>query len=46
MNNAGPYRLATRTPVTLSLVPETGAPVSADFKTPSTYGSDLIISLR
>jgi archaellin len=46
MNNAGPYRLATRTPVEISLVPETGAPVAADFKTPSTYGSDLIITLR
>jgi flagellin FlaB len=37
---------STRQDVHLSLVPETGAPVEADFKTPSTFASDLIITLR
>jgi len=38
--------LATRTPVEVSLVPETGSPVAADFKTPATYSTDTIITLR
>jgi hypothetical protein len=46
MNNEGPHRLGTRTSVYLSLIPETGNPISADFKTPTTYGSDLVITLR
>ncbi len=35
-----------RTPVQVTLVPETGSPVSADFKTPSTYGTDTTVTLR
>jgi len=38
--------LATRTDVQVSLIPETGSSVQADFKTPSTYGTDTIITLR
>ncbi|MEA3201674.1 MAG: archaeal flagellin FlaB [Thermoplasmata archaeon] len=38
--------LPTRTSVQLSLIPETGTPVAADFKTPSTYGTDTTITLR
>ena len=38
--------LATRTSVEVTLTPETGSPVQADFKTPSTYGSDTVITLR
>ena len=38
--------LAPRTSVEVSLTPEVGSPVNADFKTPSTYGSDTIITLR
>src|SRR5882672_10533005 len=41
-----PAALATRTSVTVSLIPETGSPVESDFKTPSTYGSDASITLR
>jgi archaeal flagellin FlaB len=35
-----------RTSIEVSLIPETGSPVQADFKTPSTYGSDAVITLR
>ena len=38
--------LAERTDVEVSLIPETGSPVQADFKTPATYSSDTIITLR
>ena len=38
--------LGTRTPVSVSLIPETGSAVAADFKTPATYGTDTIITLR
>jgi hypothetical protein len=38
--------LAPRTSVQLTLIPETGTPVAADFKTPSTYSTDLVITLR
>jgi flagellin FlaB len=38
--------LPTRTSVQLDLVPETGTPVAADFKTPSTYATDTTITLR
>jgi flagellin FlaB len=43
---AGSSELGTRAPVALSLIPESGAPVAADFKTPSTYGTDSTITLR
>ena len=46
MNNAGPYRLGTRTDNKITLIPETGSSVQADFKTPSTFGSDTIVTLR
>jgi flagellin FlaB len=39
--NVGP-----RTSVAVQLIPETGSPVDADFKTPATYGSDTTITLR
>jgi flagellin FlaB len=35
-----------RTSIEVSMIPETGSPVQADFKTPSTYGDDVIITLR
>jgi archaeal flagellin FlaB len=38
--------IAVRTPVEVQLLPESGSPVSADFKTPSTYGDDTSITLR
>ena len=38
--------LAPRTSVQLVLIPETGTPVNADFKTPSTYSTDTTITLR
>lgn len=38
--------LGPRTPVQVSLIPETGSPVQADFKTPATYGTDTTITLR
>ncbi|MEA3201354.1 MAG: archaeal flagellin FlaB [Thermoplasmata archaeon] len=40
------HPLATRTPVQLSLIPETGSPLSADFKTPATYATDTTVMLR
>jgi len=42
-NNAG---VGVRTPVTLTLIPESGSPVDADFKTPATYGTDTTVTLR
>ena len=38
--------LGPRTSVAVTLIPETGAPVSSDFTTPPTYGSDTTITLR
>src|SRR5581483_111316 len=38
--------LAPRTSVQVVLIPETGSPVNADFKTPATYGTDTTITLR
>ena len=38
--------LPTRTSVEVSLVPETGSVVHADFKTPSTYASNRVVTLR
>lgn len=38
--------LAERTWVSLLLVPEEGASVAADFRTPPAYGSDRVITLR
>ena len=44
MANAG--EIPTRTPIAVSLIPESGSSVEADFKTPATYSTDTIISLR
>ena len=38
--------LGTRTDVQVSLIPETGSAVQADFKTPATYGSNQVVTLR
>jgi flagellin FlaB len=38
--------IPTRTDIQVSIIPETGSPVVADFKTPSTYGTDVVITLR
>ncbi len=38
--------LAVRKDVDLTLIPEVGAQVQADFSTPSSYGTDTIIQLR
>ena len=38
--------LAERSSVQLSLIPEVGGAVAADFKTPATYSTDTIITLR
>jgi flagellin FlaB len=38
--------LGTRTPVEVSLIPEAGSPVAADFKTPATYSTYTIVTLR
>ena len=38
--------LAERTDVDIDLIPESGSPVAADFRTPPTYSSDLTITLR
>lgn len=35
-----------RTSVELALIPGTGAPLAADFRTPPTYGTDTVITLR
>ena len=41
-----PEHIAPRTNVQLTLIPETGASVQADFKTPATYGTDTTVTLR
>jgi len=38
--------VAPRTPIQVSLIPETGSAVQADFKSPATYGGDTQITLR
>lgn len=38
--------IPVRTPVEITMIPESGSPVRADFKTPSTYGSDTTVTLR
>ena len=38
--------LSERTDVKVDLIPETGSPVSADFRTPPTYSTDTTITLR
>lgn len=38
--------IPVRTDVYVSLIPESGAPVQADFKTPATYDSDAYVTLR
>ncbi|HUR69126.1 MAG TPA: archaellin/type IV pilin N-terminal domain-containing protein [Candidatus Thermoplasmatota archaeon] len=38
--------IGTRESISVSLVPETGSAVIADFKTPATYGTDKVITLR
>jgi flagellin FlaB len=38
--------LPVRTSVSLNLIPEAGGSVPADFRTPATYGSDTIVTLR
>ena len=38
--------LAERVPVEVSLIPEMGSPVAADFKTPATYSTYTIVTLR
>jgi flagellin FlaB len=38
--------IATRTSVELSMIPESGSAVVADFKTPATYGTDKVVTLR
>jgi archaellin len=39
------HEIAPRASIHMTLVPETGTPVSADFTTPATYGSDTTITL-
>lgn len=38
--------LPPRTSVQMALIPEVGSPVTADFRTPATYGTDLVVTLR
>lgn len=38
--------LANRKTVELEFIPEVGAPVSADFRTPPSYGADKVFALR
>jgi archaeal flagellin FlaB len=38
--------IPTRHAMSLTLIPETGSSVIADFKTPPTYGNDKVITLR
>lgn len=38
--------LSPRTTVTVLLVPEIGAPIGADFRTPPTYATDKLFELR
>jgi len=41
-----PTDLIPRKAVQITMIPETGSPVQGDFRTPPSYGGDLIISLR
>ncbi|HEV8361309.1 MAG TPA: flagellin [Candidatus Thermoplasmatota archaeon] len=43
---AAALELPPRTNVEVTLLPEVGAPVSADFRTPATYGTDTVFTLR
>ena len=43
---AADARLATRTTVELSLIPESGSPVAADFRAPATFGTSTVVTLR
>lgn len=38
--------LGTRQDVALSIVPQNGASIDTDFRTPTTYGTDRVITLR
>ncbi|HEX2022131.1 MAG TPA: archaellin/type IV pilin N-terminal domain-containing protein [Candidatus Thermoplasmatota archaeon] len=38
--------LAPRTDVNVEMIPELGSPVAADFRTPATYSTDTVITLR
>ena len=40
------HTLAERTDVKIDIIPETGTPVSADFRTPPTYSTDTTVTLR
>jgi len=44
LNTADP--IEPRTDIQIELIPELGSSVEADFKTPSTYSTDLIVTLR
>ena len=44
--SVGGAGIEPRTEIQVSLIPETGSAVAADFKTPSTYGTDQVITLR
>jgi flagellin FlaB len=39
------HEIAPRTSIHMTLIPETGSPVSADFTSPATYGTDTTITL-
>ena len=41
-----PTDLIPRKSVQITMIPETGSPVQGDFRTPPSYGGDLIVSLR
>ncbi|HEV8358959.1 MAG TPA: flagellin [Candidatus Thermoplasmatota archaeon] len=43
---AAAMELPPRNNVEFSLMPEVGAPISADFRTPATYGTDTVFTLR
>lgn len=40
------HEIVERTDIELLLVPESGTPVAANFKTPPTYATDTIVTLR
>jgi flagellin FlaB len=40
------HDVAPRSSIAVSLIPETGSPVAADFKSPATYGTDTQVTLR
>lgn len=46
MNDAGGAGIEPREDLEVLLLPETGAPMQADFIAPPTFGSDLIVQLR